>query len=333
MYDVITVGSATIDVFVYTDKSEIIRITEISEPGTKNQKELLSYPYPSKILIQELKFSSGGGGTNVAVSLAKLGNNVAYLGNLGDDANARRILRILKKDKIDFVGTIGKEMTSFSVILDSIEHDRTILTYKGASDHLKYEKINKAKLKTKWFYFSSMMSESFKTIEKLAKYAKKNKIKIVFNPSVYLAEKGAKYLKGIMDNTYILVVNQKEAKILSGANDVKSMLKKLHKLGPKIVVITKGKEGTEATDGKKHYIIKTNKSTKVVETTGAGDAFSSTFLAGLVKNKDISFSLKLATANAESVLSKNGAKNKLLSWREATKAMKRRPLKVQVKKL
>jgi len=322
MYDIITVGSATVDVFANT-KSELIKIKTSS-----CEEDLIAYPSGSKILIKELRFTTGGGGTNTAVSLARLGHKVAYLGSLGNDENGKRILDLLKKEKVDFIGVRRKEITGYSIILDSIEHDRTILTYKGANNKLKFSSINQKKLKTKWFYFSSMISESFKTLEKLVEFAEKNKIKITFNPSTYLVKKGKNYLKKILIRTTILILNNEEASLLAGKNNVKVMLKELYKLGPEIIVITDGKKSINAYDGKNIYALMPNKM-RVVESTGAGDAFASSFLSGMIKKNDIEFALKVGLANSESVITHPGAKNKLLKYNEILKAIKKRPAKIK----
>ena len=322
MYDIITVGSATVDVFAHT-KSELIKIKTSS-----SEEELIAYPSGSKILIKELRFTTGGGGTNTAVSLARLGHKTAYLGSLGNDENGRRILDLLKKEKIDFIGKLTNDATGYSIILDSIEHDRTILTYKGANDKLKFSDINLKKLKTKWFYFSSMISESFKALEKLAEFAEKNKIKIAFNPSTYLAEKGRDYLKKILIRTTILILNNEEASLLVGKNNVKIMLKELYRLGPEIIIITNGKKAINAYDGKTIYILIPNK-IKVIESTGAGDAFASSFLSGIIKKNDVEFALKMGLANSESVITYSGAKNRLLKYNEILKAIKERPAKIK----
>ena len=73
MYDVITVGSSTIDVFADVESEEIKIKTKDGE------EELIAYPAGSKILIKELNFLTGGGGTNTAVAFSRLGLNVAYL--------------------------------------------------------------------------------------------------------------------------------------------------------------------------------------------------------------------------------------------------------------
>lgn len=322
MYDIITVGSATIDVFANT-KSELIKIKTSS-----SEQDLIAYPSGSKILIKELRFTIGGGGTNTAVSLARLGHKTAYLGSLGNDENGKKILDLLKKEKIDFIGVLSKEITGYSIILDSIEHDRTILTYKGANDKLKFSDINLKKLKTKWFYFSSMISESFRTLETLAEFAEKNNIKIAFNPSTYLAEKGKDYLKKILTRTTILILNKEEASLLVGKNNIKIILKKLCELGPKIAVITNGKKEINAYDGKNIYTI-IPKKIKIVESTGAGDAFASSFLSGMIKKSNIEFALKLGLVNSESVIQHSGAKNKLLKYKEALESIRKSSVKIK----
>ncbi len=328
MYDVICVGSATMDAFAMTEMAEAISIKNPSE-----EEVFLSYPAGSKILINDLNFFTGGGGTNSAVSLARLGLKTAYLGNLGDDENGELIKTLLKKDKIDFIGTISKEKTGYSVVLDSMETDRTILAYKGSNNNLKFSKISKKKIKTKWFYFASMVDESFKTLEKLADFAEKNKIKILFNPSNYLAEKGYDYLFQILKRAEILVLNDNESRLIVKKDNVEERLKILSMYGPKIVVITNGPKDVHALHNHIHYIMTPSKLKNIKETTGAGDAFSSTFLAGIIKKKDVEFSLKLALVNAQSVIKCLGAKNDLLSYKNALTEMNKTRIKVVKKRV
>jgi len=173
-----------------------------------------------------------------------------------------------------------------------------------------------------------MVSDSFKALEKLAEFAEKNKIKIAFNPSTYLAEKGKNYLKKILSRTTILILNKEEASLLAGKNNIKIMLKDLYKLGPEIIIITDGKKAINAYDGKNIYTLIPNK-IKVFESTGAGDAFASAFLSGMIKKNGIEFALKMGLANSESVITHPGAKNRLLKYNEILKAIKNRPAKIK----
>jgi len=313
MHDVITVGSGTIDVFMDTGS----RLFKNVKGGC------VKVPFGSKILVENLRIDTGGGGTNTAVSLSRLGLKVAWLGKIGAGTNSERIIEQMKKEKVD-TSMVSREKgsrTGFSVILDAKGHDRTILAFKGSNDDLGWNEVKKSKLKAKWLYCSSMVGKSFKTLEKVVAFARKSKIKVAFNPSSYLAKRGVPYLKSIIKNTSLLVMNSEEAYYLTKEKNPSKALKKLAKLGPEIVVITQGKRGCHAYGGKKVYSIKPH-NIKVIEATGAGDSFASAFLAGIIRKNDINFALKLGLANAESVISHYGAKNKLLTWQEAVKKIK-----------
>ena len=323
MYDVITVGSATVDVFAKTHFSELIKIID-----PKGETDLLAFPSGTKILIDDLEFTTGGGGTNTAVALSRLGHKVAFLGKLGQGTNSDFIHNGLEEEKIELLCAHGKGKSGYSVILDTLEHDRTILTYKGINDELGIKDVPLKKLKSKWFYFSAMMSESFRTLEKLAEFAQQRKIKVAFNPSAYLAEKGSSHLKNILSRTELLVLNKEEAELLVGKGSARDTLLKIKGLGPKIAAITDGKNELFVVDQNFVYSA-IPPPVKVIDSTGAGDAFAASFLSGILRKNDVEFAINLGVANAQSVVSHCGAKNILLKYGEAKKSVKKLKMKVR----
>ena len=327
MYDVITVGSATLDVFARTGFSELIKIID-----PNGEKDFIAYPSGSKILIDKIEFTTGGGGTNSAVALSRLGHRVAFLGKLGKGTNSEYIHKYLKKEKIKLLCAHGDGQAGYSVILDSLEHDRTILTYKGINDDFRVNEVPFKKLRTKWFYLSAMMGESFCTLEKIAEFARQNEIRVAFNPSSYLAEKGIDYLHGIIKGAELVILNREEARMLAGGKPIKELLLEIQKSGPKIVVITDGKNDLYAIDESFIYRAKPP-FVKVVDATGAGDAFASSFLSGILKKNNIEFAIRLGIANAISVVKYYGAKNILLSYNQAVKSVKHMKLKIAKKRI
>lgn len=314
-YDVITIGSATVDNFFYTNIPEL----------HKKRDNYIAYPIGSKFLVKEIDIETGGSATNTATSFSRLGLKSGTIICLGNDKNADIILSELKKEKIDFLGTKVNEKTGDSIVLDSKEHNRTILIYYGANSKLDFKKLDKKKLNAKWFYFGSLHGKSFETQKKLMSYAKKNKIKIAYNPSQYSAKKG-KELYPLLKKVDLLILNKEESElVLEKKESIKKMLKLLHEKGPKLVCITDGEKGAYFSDGNSIKELNTH-SIKVVERTGAGDAFASSLLAGLMK-KDTETALKMALINSESVIKHRGAKNKLLTWKEMNSKLK----KVRVK--
>ena len=80
MFNIITFGSAVVDVFVNTELPE--------------KQKHIAYPIGSKILIKDLKFDIGGGGTNTAVAFSRLGLKTGYIGKLGDDEQGQDIIKL-----------------------------------------------------------------------------------------------------------------------------------------------------------------------------------------------------------------------------------------------
>jgi len=294
MFDVVSFGSAVIDIFVDTGLSE--------------KKNFINYPVGAKILIKDLKFDIGGGGTNTAVAFSRLGLRTGCICKIGDDEQESDILKLLKKEKIRFLGKQKKEKSGYSIILDSKEKNRTILTYKGINDEISLNDIEK--FKTKWLYYSSLLGQSFQTQIKLARSLKKQGTKLAFNPSSYLIK--SKDISPLLKLSDILILNEQEAQMLTKKKQ--NLLEELHKLTGGIVVITDKNKKIKAYDGKKKYSLMPHK-IKVVERTGAGDAFASGFVAGQIANKTIKQSLILALKESESVIRHFGAKNNLLRMR------------------
>ncbi len=301
MYDIITFGGAVVDAFL--------------ETGLPEKRGEMCCNVGDKIAVRDLKFSTGGAGTNTAVAFSKFGFDVGAIIKVGDDGNARFILDELKKYKISFLGKQEKGVTDFSVILDSKEHNRTVLTYKEKSNSISLKEIPVNRLKTKWFYFSAADGKSLETQKKLALFAEKNRIKIAYNPASYLTRKGASHIKELLSKIDVLILNDDEARDLVPNGELFSGL---HNLGPKIVCVTYGERGNKVSDGKQ-VLTSFPRKIKVVERTGAGDAFASGFVSGLIKTNSIKKAMQIGSLNAESVIQLSGAKNGLLTWKRVVK--------------
>lgn len=293
MFDIITFGSAVVDVSV--------------DSNAREKGKFIYYPIGEKMLVKNLDFSVGGGGTNTAVAFSRFGLKTGFIGKLGDDESEKKILGLLRRERVRFLGRIEKGAVSgHSIVLESKEKDRTILTYKGVNDKLKFKELKLGRLKTKWLYFSALLGDSFETQKKLVKYLIKKGTKIAFNPSSYIIKKLD--LNPILKFCEILVLNKEEARMLVNKGD---LLKGLRKLGPKIVIVTDRDRMIYAYDGKKKYCLKPHK-IKVIDRTGAGDAFASGFVAGRITEKSIEESLKLGLKESEAEIKHHGVKNKLL---------------------
>ncbi len=310
-YDVICIGSASIDVFI-SSKSKTLEYEKI------HAHQDVCLPIGSKILLDAIHTDVGGGGVNVSTAFARLGFKTALVAKLGKDEHANTIKNFLKKEKVAFLGSSSTGQTGYSIIITKLQKNRTILTYKGNNDKLQTKDFSMKKLNAKWFYLGTMLGQSHATQCQIAKYAKKNKIKVIFNPSLYLAEKGERYLNPILDACHILILNKEEAQALTRTKaEMPALLKKLQQKIP-IVIITDGPKGAHAYNGMQMYTM-TPKDVPVTDPTGAGDSFASAFLAALMHKQDIPTALKWGAAQANSVIQYYGATNILLSKKQIIK--------------
>lgn len=99
-------------------------------------------------------------------------------------------------------------------------------------------------------------------------------------------------------------------------NNIENLLVILKEAGPKMVLITSGSDGADVYDGNKFYHQAIFKEKKRVDITGVGDAFNSSFIAGLeLTGGNIKKSLVMSAKNAASKIAHFGAQGGLLDLR------------------
>ena len=313
MYDIITFGSAAQDIHIKSKAFKVFKNEQNFATG-----EGICMPLGSKIDIEDVIFTSGGGGTNTAATFSKQGLITAFCGAIGVDVSGLEIVRELKRLRIDtkFVVKKKERHTNQSIIVSSAGEDRTILVYRGASDALNKEDIPWKKIKkTKWIYLAPLAGSLCDTFEDIVNFAAENKIKIAVNPSEQQLSLPLDKLKRIFAKVNVIFLNQEEASFLTKVpfREEQNIFKKIDEICPGIAVMTKGGEGVIVSDGKYLYSALTNPNRKIVDTTGAGDSFASGFLSDYIRySGDIEKAIQLGIANSEANLSKVGAKTGIL---------------------
>ncbi len=312
MYDIITFGSAAQDINLKSKSFKILKDQINFKTG-----EGICLPLGSKVDIEDIVFSSGGGGTNTAVGFAKQGFKTAFCGAVGNDVMGRELIRELKELKVDtkFVLVKKEKHTNQSIIISGNEQDRTILVYRGASELFCKDDVPFKKMQTKWIYLAPLAGLLCDNFEELFSFAQKNKIKIAVNPSKQFLSLPENILKNIFSKIDVLFLNQEEASILTKTpfSEEHDIFKKIDEICPGVAVMTKGGEGVVASDGKYLYSAKPNPERKIIDTTGAGDSFASGFLSDYIRyNGDIEKAIQLGLANSAANLAEIGAKTGLL---------------------
>lgn len=308
MYDVITIGSAIKDAFLVSKEFRVL-------PDPKSPNTLLEcVPFGSKIILDKMVLTTGGGATNAAATFGSLGFNVACVTRIGDDDDGKSVLKDLKQFKVKtgLVHTIKGGQTGYSALLTASNGERSVLTHRGVSGKFTDKSITLSKLNTKWIYMSSLAG-NVALATRIIKYAAKNNIKVAYNPGSQELKKGLRAFSNILKNVTILNVNLEEAKLLANTNskDVKQLAKKILHSGMSLI-ITDGPRGSYLANEDGIFFAQP-RNVKVISRTGAGDAFGSGVVASLIKGKTAEEALQVGTINAESVIQSYGAKMGILN--------------------
>lgn len=322
MIDIITIGAATRDVFLLSDAFQLVK-TPASETGMFE-----CVPLGSKIEVDKIVHSTGGGATNAAVTFAQLGLRAAAICRVGDDEAGGDVVHELRTYgvKTDLVRIVPDGQTAYSTLLTAKNGERSVLVYRGVSASFADTDIPWRKLSARWIYLTSL-GGNLPLIKKILVHAKQKNIRVAWNPGKPELAHGFSKLKGLIADVDILNLNREEATRLAGIGAIKTMFKKLATAG-QIVIITDADKGAYAwQDGKVLHAKTTGK--KSVSRTGAGDAFGSGFVAGWDKKRDLHTALALGILNAESVIQHIGAKLGILErWPSEKETAKVKIMKV-----
>ena len=309
--DVLSVGDVVTDAFV-----KLLDDQQKIEYGKDGQPDL-SIPFGTKIPYDFSEIVAGvGNAGNAAVAFAKLGFESGLVANVGSDNWGREIIDSLEEKDVDtrFVHINRGKKSNYHYVL-WYKSDRTILIkheeYNYNWPHFRISDI------PKWIYFSSVSQHAMEYHDQLSAWLDSHSaVKLAFQPGTFQIKAGIGRLKKIYQRAEILAVNREEAAKISGAKseDVNNLFDKLHELGPKIVVISDGPKGAYASDSQSLYKMPIYPDpAPPYDRTGAGDAFSATFVAAIMRGADIQAALLWAPINAMSVVQKVGAQAGLLN--------------------
>lgn len=302
----LAIGAAVQDVFLsHSDEFKPVSDKTVHE-------QFMKLELGAKADVNNINFTTGGGATNAAVTFARQGLHSEFMGTIGHDPAAQAVL-----DDLDQEGVVStrvsyseKYNTGYSVLLLAPSGERTILTYRGASTHYDAKNFDLKDSDADWLYVSSMAG-SMDALNKIFTQAKKLGIKIMFNPGKGELKQPAK-LKSLLEDVDVLSVNKEEMQTIVEGDTLEELARHAMHYVP-VAIVSDGPNGVMATDGKTIVRAGMYEDVKVVDRTGAGDAFGSGFLSKWAKGKSLKEAIVFASANSTSVVTLIGAKKGILS--------------------
>ncbi len=313
-YDFVTIGDVMRDVFVFPSEDEMEKPIDHSriERNLPGEKYLL-FEFGDKITISDIHYDIGGTAGNVAAGLAKLGVKTGIITLVGQDNEGQEILDLFNKNKVDIslAKVVKGKKTSFSVII-SYRGERSILAFHSfkPTDFEIPQNLN-----TDWLYIGALGEGYHSLYAKLTALAAEKNINLALNPGAVQIKDGLAAFGALLRVAKVLFVNKEEGQKLAGIHgvaNVRDIMTVLKKTGVPVVVLTDGKDGAYAMTNEDFHKIGPYPGHRL-EATGAGDAFASAFLAGLVKGEKLFTCLQYGVTNSASVIEKIGAQEGLLN--------------------
>ncbi len=305
---VLCVGDIFTDVFIKLLESEARIDTDAD--GSKR----LSVPFGSKPPYERVDtVTSVGPSPNAGVSCARLGLRVGMMSWLGTDKVADDSISYLTSEQVDVTPIVKQSDTpSNTYYVLRYGADRTILVKNEAYDYRWIEPVTMPD----WIYLSLISADSWQLHEDMLAYLEVHpEVKLAFQPGTFHFKWGVDKLKRVYERSYIVVMNREEAVDVTGQSydDVRALADALHAVGPEVVVITDGPEGSYASyDGRLYKVPNYPDPAPPIDRTGAGDAFASTIVAALALGETVATALMWAPINSMSVVQKLGAQAGLL---------------------
>lgn len=260
--------------------------------------------------ILSMNEAPGGSAANTIVGLARLGAKVGFVGKVAQDHEGELLLSDFKRENVSTEGIVVADhghSGTVSAFID-IKGERALYVHPSVNDSLTLNEINFNYAKqTKFLHLTSMDEKPFQAQKKLIEELPN--VRVSFDPGEIYARKGLSKLKPIIKRSFVVMPSENELKMLTGQN-FKRGAATLLKEGARIVAVKLGQKGCYIANGKENHVIPAI-GTKVIDTTGAGDAFCAGFLYGLIKNKDLYECGRLGNFVASRCISKVGARTGL----------------------
>lgn len=315
---VICIGSVSKDIFFPTNEALLL-----DTPDDITAKQKIAFELGGKYRVKDRYEAVGGVAANVACGLARLGHPVSVYSCVGDDDMGKSILRSLDEEGVQTgrIERLKHAKTDLSAIVVMEQNgERTIFHNRDANERLEVASANLRG--TEWLFVSALNGDWQKNLTTIVAAKKMHGAKLALNPGQHNIKDDAKRMAEIIAEVDVLLLNKDEAIELllhsnskptnEELNDERYLLTALYSLGAKVIGMTDGKRGAWGFDGKEYWHCPIHTRDKVVDSTGAGDAFGSGFFAAILSGLSLSDALRYGMANSGSVVGFYGAIEGLL---------------------
>jgi len=268
MYDLISIGNISIDLFFQGES--------LTHTGNRFNLAL-----GGKYLADRFHESLGGGGANVAMGVAKHGLKAAIMGIIGNNQFKPIILKHLADHRVSSeLCTYKDNYQKISSILLSPAGERTIINYETPHEHIfgSTEELLGLK-KAKMIYMSNLPRVSLREREHVLSYLHTNAIPVIFNMGVRDCRRPIHQILPLINKAGMLIVNAHEfSELIKQSYDRIDFNRDVRRFVSRsygsLLIVTDGEKGSYCYFENQVYYMRAMPVTRIVDTTGAGDAYT-----------------------------------------------------------
>jgi len=266
-------------------------------------------------LIDSITLTTGGNVSNVGIDLAKLGFSVGAITRVGNDSIGRFVTQHYRTVGIDTEGVIvdARAQTSATIVSVDSTGERTFLHTRGCMKNFRAADVltrlpflRKARVLSVGYL--GLLPETEQEFRKLFKTVKEKTSVRIFLDSAASPRVSQQSLQEFLPFVDYFVPSYEEAVLITRCKSPESIVEYLRRAGaPYVVGVKLGARGCYVSDGRRATYVKGKRVKKVIDATGAGDAFVAGFIAATLRGFDPFESAALANAVAASCVSAVGA--------------------------
>ena len=306
---ILGIGNAIVDVICKVEDNFLAE-----NKLTKSTMKLIFDETEFKNLLSNLKIEktvSGGSVANSIVGLSQLGNEVGFIGKVCDDELGSKYEDGLKQENVKYFYSKKKEElpTGTCLILVTPDSERTMCTFLGTAGKINENDVSSDAIKKSEIILLEGYlwdeGEPKKAFDKAIKSA--NKVAMSLSDQFCVDRHKPHFLDLVKNKLDITFANEQEITSLIDAKNFEEVINFSKQLG-KLIVLTRGENGSIAIKGNEVFECGIQKDLKIVDLTGAGDLFAAGFLHGHINNLSIKESLEKGTEMSSKVIQQIGAR-------------------------
>jgi sugar/nucleoside kinase (ribokinase family) len=309
-FDVTAIGNAIVDVLAKADDA---LLAEHKLP--KGGMSLIDAPTAERLyaVMGPGVEASGGSAANTIAGIAALGGSTAYIGKVADDQLGNVFTHDIRAVGVSYTTPPlkGGLPTARCLIFVTPDAQRTMQTFLGATSQLGPEDVNMAAIKSsKVLYLEGYLWDqprAKKAMREAAVEAKKAgvKVSLTLSDSFCVARFRDEFKELIKEHVDILFANESEILSLYEVPEFDAALQRVRE-DAEIAALTRSEKGSVVVNGDEVHVIDAVKGVKVIDTTGAGDAYAAGFLYAFTQGHDLATCGRLGGVMAAEVISHMG---------------------------